>query len=275
MKLFKNKLSKGKTRLVLGLSIIVFFVAFGMTSKPVENKSSKDSTAQREETNQPSVAETKNQQEDTKEEVKEIIRLKMTLGETSSVKTDKTEISGNVSPVDSKVSLEGDKRLIKVDADGNFSIIVNLNEGENNFKIIAQKDNEKTEERNLKITRSLTAEEIRKKFKAAAKAIPYKELFRNIGNYEGAKVVYTGKVVQVIGDGNFGSTLKVDITRGSYGFWDDEILLNILDAEASKILGDDVIKFWGVVEGERTYQTVLGAQITVPEINAEIIELVR
>ena len=76
-----------------------------------------------------------------------------------------------------------------------------------------------------------------------------------------------------MGDGNFLSSMRVEVTRGSYGIWDDVVLLNNLDTEAPKILEEDVIKFWGVVEGERTYSTVLGAEVTVPEINAKIIEI--
>ena len=113
----------------------------------------------------------------------------------------------------------------------------------------------------------------KKAFKTSCSSLSYKNLFRNISQYEDQNVYFTGKVIQVMGDGNFLSSMRVEVTRGSYGIWDDVVLLNNLDTEAPKILEEDVIKFWGVVEGERTYSTVLGAEVTVPEINAKIIEI--
>ena len=43
--LFKNKLSKGKIRLVFGLSIIAFFVLFGITSDSNDSKTKNEEPA--------------------------------------------------------------------------------------------------------------------------------------------------------------------------------------------------------------------------------------
>ena len=270
----KNSIIAGCGILFLIFIILSIIIGvFGKSSNTNSNKS--DETQAAIQANNKNISEQNQRLETQNVEEKEQLKLSISQPENNAeLTTDATEIKGKVSDKDARIILTGDARNIKIDSEGNFSLTVNLVKGENKFSFTAQEDDLKAE-KSISITRKLTVNEIRKQFKTESKSISYKELFRNIDQYKDRKVYYTGKVVQVMGDGNFLSSMRVEVTRGAYGIWDDVVLATILDAEAPKILEGDIIKFWGTVKGEQTYQTVLGAEITVPEINVEIIELTK
>lgn len=115
--------------------------------------------------------------------------------------------------------------------------------------------------------------------KIDAEMIPYKTLYRNIDSYVGQnhKVHYRGKVIQITGNGIL-TEMRVNITQDEYGFWTDTVLVNDIPAafgEHPKILEDDIIDFWGMVQGETSYQSVMGSTISLPSIYATVIELVK
>lgn len=115
-------------------------------------------------------------------------------------------------------------------------------------------------------TPTMTTEEL----KAAAEQIPYDELARNTGNHIGEFVYYRGKVVQVVEGFGQQMGLRVEVTEGEYGFWDDLVWVNY---KGPRLLEDDIINFWGKVEGRYSYETVLGATVTIPEITAVVLSL--
>lgn len=63
-------------------------------------------------------------------------------------------------------------------------------------------------------------------------------------------------------DGDY-HVLRVHVTRGEFGFWEDDVLLNHI---GERLLDGDAIEFVGVVLGEQSYRTVLGATRTIPDI---------
>lgn len=106
--------------------------------------------------------------------------------------------------------------------------------------------------------------------------MPYKDLYRDIEANKGKKVHYKGKVVQVI-DGYI-AQYRVNITEDKYGYWNDTVLISdvgkTLDSEQHpKILDEDIIEFWGTVLGEASYESTIGAKISLPEITVQKIEL--
>jgi len=115
--------------------------------------------------------------------------------------------------------------------------------------------------------------------KAQAVTIPYEELFRYNERYVGATVRYVGEVLQVqekeclifCDEGDAGYILRVAVTKGSYGFWDDPIWVDYQGTQ--RFLEDDIITVWGVVEGLQKYTAVLGNQVTIPSIKALDIQL--
>ena len=90
---------------------------------------------------------------------------------------------------------------------------------------------------------------------------------------------FTGEVIQVQeSDSIFGDTTQVDlrinVTKDEYGLWNDTILATVeLPEDADKILEDDIITIWGECEGDYTYESVLGSNITLPLINVEYFEI--
>lgn len=118
----------------------------------------------------------------------------------------------------------------------------------------------------------LSAEEIAAQYKSSCTALTYEQVARDPDAYEGTKAVFTGEVIQVMQDGTY-YTLRVNVTPASWGGYTDTIMVGY-DASAgdSRILEDDVITFYGTMAGLYSYESVMGAEITVPLMFAEYID---
>lgn len=97
----------------------------------------------------------------------------------------------------------------------------------------------------------------------------YDQLARTPDDYEGDKIAFTGKVIQVMEDG--GDTqlrLAVD------GDYDHVILVDVSEdvRGGSHILEDDLINAYGLSAGTITYESTMGGDITVPAMSAKIVE---
>lgn len=108
---------------------------------------------------------------------------------------------------------------------------------------------------------------------SSAKTVPYDDLFRYNEKYIGDIVLYKGKIVQsqnTFGDNYiFRVAVKKDKLLNDY--YEDIIWLNY---KGSRYLEGDIIQFWGKVKGLKEYRAVLGNTVTIPEIDALIVELV-
>lgn len=93
--------------------------------------------------------------------------------------------------------------------------------------------------------------------------VPYSSLARSTESFIGRSVSYQGKVIQVE-EGYESYTMLVNVTY-SDGFWDDTVLV-ICNRCDQRILEDDTLFFVGQVDGRFTYETVLGANRTVPQL---------
>ena len=117
--------------------------------------------------------------------------------------------------------------------------------------------------------------------RANAETIPYKTLYRDITNNKGKQVHYKGKVIQIStfsseDDKYSTGQMRVNITQDEYGYWSDTVMvLDTIVSQHPKLLEDDIIEFWGTVYGETSYTSVLGATISLPNIDASIVELVE
>ena len=115
----------------------------------------------------------------------------------------------------------------------------------------------------------LTASEVRQYYDTEYQSISYENLSRYPDNYEGEKVKFTGKVVQVCSEAKsalYYSTYRV-ATSGSY----NNVVYIYVDNYGSgrRILEDDWITFYGVYDGLFTYETVMGASVTIPQIKVD------
>ena len=115
---------------------------------------------------------------------------------------------------------------------------------------------------------SLTASQYKKK----CKSISYKKLARKPDKYEGKKVKFTGKIIQVMED-DYETCFRIDVTRGKYGVWDDTVYVEFYGDSNKRFLEDDIVTFYGEFNGLHTYESIFGASITIPSVEAKYITL--
>jgi len=115
-------------------------------------------------------------------------------------------------------------------------------------------------------TTDMSVEEI----KSNAINVSYNDLMRNIEEHTGKTVYFRGRVLQVLDYDSY-YTLRIATGLVYYlGYTDDVIAVNY---KGPRILKDDIVDVWGYVKGIKTYTTVLGAQVTIPELDCFHLEL--
>ncbi|QQE97566.1 hypothetical protein [Leuconostoc citreum] len=98
--------------------------------------------------------------------------------------------------------------------------------------------------------------------------ITYDQIARTPDDYTSKKVQYTGKVIQVIEDDD-----TVQIRLAVDGNSDNIILINIDNSllNGSRVLENDLVTASGISKGTISYKSTLGRKITVPSMEAKII----
>lgn len=126
---------------------------------------------------------------------------------------------------------------------------------------------------------SLSAKEIKEAYKAKCKKYSYSKIARNPKEYEGKYAKFTGEVVQVMQEEYLGFmiyVLRVNVTKkGSYyKYYTDTVYVSYTaGADDARILEDDIITMYGKLDGEKTYETVMGNSVTIPKFVAEYIDI--
>jgi len=92
--------------------------------------------------------------------------------------------------------------------------------------------------------------------------ITFQQLDSNAYNYEGQKVTYQGTVVQVVSQYEF----RIDVGSSD--------IIYVIAEDYTSLVEDDLVQFWGKVNGYQTYESTAGYQITIPEVSAKYIEKV-
>lgn len=111
-------------------------------------------------------------------------------------------------------------------------------------------------------------------FKAQSVTISYDDLARQTENYLNKKVTFTGQVVQIEEASNSQIIMRVNATKDQYGVYTNTIWVNYSYKQGEKrFLENDIVNLWGAVKGRKTYTSALHIQVTIPEINASIIEI--
>lgn len=108
--------------------------------------------------------------------------------------------------------------------------------------------------------------------KSRARTVSYDELARNPGNYQGAIVVFDGKVVQAIESGQ-NLTLRIDVNV-SEKIGSDIVYVDYRKnrPDEPRILEDDKVQFWGKYIGIYSYKAILGQTIQIPHVVARTVE---
>lgn len=120
---------------------------------------------------------------------------------------------------------------------------------------------------------TLSPEEIEEQYKAKCSEYDYETIARNPDEYKGTYAKYTGEVIQVLEYENF-YQLRVNITKGKYDIYTDTIYVMYFANEGEpRLLEDDIVTIYGVNSGTYSYESVLGATVTLPYVSAEYIEI--
>jgi hypothetical protein len=105
--------------------------------------------------------------------------------------------------------------------------------------------------------------------------VPYDELARNPGNYQGAIVVFDGKVAQAI-EGGQNVTLRIDVNISEPGrkIGSDMVYVDYRKdrPDEPRILEDDKVQFWGKYIGIYSYKSIFGQTIQIPHVVARTVE---
>ena len=112
-----------------------------------------------------------------------------------------------------------------------------------------------------------TSEEVKQDFISSCTFYNYTDISRNPNNYKGRNAKFTGKVIQVQDVVFDNIIMLVDVNQKEYGLWDDTVYVTYKYREnESRILKDDIITMYGKIKGLKSYTTVLGAKVTIPEL---------
>jgi len=172
---------------------------------------------------------------------------------------DKVIIKGYSEP-NATVTING--KNVTLETDGNFTYEVLVKMGMNTIKISAKAPGKSTTTLKGDIMRVESEDE----YKASCKTTSFNELDKNPDKYAGQRVVYTGRVIQIMED--FGTT---DIRMDVNDVFGDTIYVTF-DGTTSAV-EDSMITVYGEVYGSYTYESVAGYQITLPRITAKYIDV--
>jgi predicted nucleic acid-binding Zn ribbon protein len=105
-------------------------------------------------------------------------------------------------------------------------------------------------------------------FKQSCVEMDYDEFARRPEQNENKNIVFTGTVVQVMGE----TRLDMRVAVGQY--YDDIVYVRYtLPDGADRILQDDKITVYGISRGSETYLTALAGTITIPSVQAKYIDI--
>lgn len=111
-------------------------------------------------------------------------------------------------------------------------------------------------------------------FKKSCQSVGYEEFFRNSKSYYDMPLYFKGKVMQVVDQTTSSATLLVNVTQVYGSYWTDKIYVTYSsDGDITKILEDDIIDIYALGRTDFTYNSVMGANITVPSVKAKLINV--
>jgi Protein of unknown function (DUF2510)/Glucodextranase, domain B len=158
----------------------------------------------------------------------------------------------------------------------NWSVTVHLNQGENTEQIEASLPGHTSSNESITVTRNESpAEEAAKheheeqEYKAKAETVSFAELNKDTQRYVGHVVTYEGQVFQIQEEGEEGGWMLVEVTKGEFGLWSNPVYVTF--HRRLKANEKSIVTFWGEVKGTKSYETKIGGNNEVPEIDAKYV----
>ena len=109
-------------------------------------------------------------------------------------------------------------------------------------------------------------------YRASCQTYTYDQIARNPDDYQNKLAKFTGKVVQVIRNGDE-IQMRVNVTATSYGGYTDTVFVYYTITNNINVLEGDIITMYGELRGIQTYETVLGATMSIPRIYVKFIDI--
>ena len=110
-----------------------------------------------------------------------------------------------------------------------------------------------------------------KEYKSTIVDVSYNQLIRNPSIHIDKRMCFRGQVVQRIEDGEDRTNLRVatkkEILFNEEYYAEDIIYLTVYQDFGERLIEKDLIEFCGKFIGLKSYNTILGAQITIPQMN--------
>lgn len=102
-------------------------------------------------------------------------------------------------------------------------------------------------------------------FKAQCKEVDFNKLDKNPDKYTGEKLKVTGKIIQIM-ENNNGGVMRLALDD----YYDDVVF--VAYTGTNDFVEDDYVTVYGYCEGSYTYESTIGASITLPKIDAMYLE---
>ncbi len=188
-----------------------------------------------------------------------------------------TTLSGNVTP-GAQVTVNGHPAQLH---GGFWNTTIGLHHGENSVEVHATMAAHTAAEETITVTRETSAAEREaeaiarrekveaeeREYKEGATTIPYPELNKDPEAFDGKTVTYTGQIFQIHEEGTEGGGWMLLSVTEEYEIWSNHIYVSftghVKGAEKS------MVTIWGKVKGAKSYQTQIGGETTVPEVEAK------
>ena len=101
----------------------------------------------------------------------------------------------------------------------------------------------------------------------------YENVLRNPGDFKGENLSVYGKVLQK--SESWGTTV-LRVGTGGYGYYDKVFWVEYSSSSIGvSVIEDDYVTVYGECTGTYTYETIMGASVTIPSIDAEKIIIGR
>lgn len=113
-------------------------------------------------------------------------------------------------------------------------------------------------------------------YKKSCSKIEYEKIARNPDKYKNENIMFKGEVVQCEKVFSTKYYARINVTLNEYGYYEDTVYVTFTIPEGEdKILDGDIVEIYGICQGEKTYLSIFGEQITIPSLDALYVELVK
>lgn len=109
-------------------------------------------------------------------------------------------------------------------------------------------------------------------YKKSCSSYGYKDLLRNPNDYAGKKAYFFGQILQKVSSTQY--RVGIDCTKYHYidGYSCTNTIYVTYHGDTS-VIENDMVEMWGTMTGTKTYTTIMGASVTIPNFSAKYITI--